>query len=474
MPLELVREWSQEYHPSALLRSPGEREFLPAALEIVEKPASPAGRLMAMTICAAVVLALLWASIGKVDIIATAPGRVIAVGNTKTIQPMEIGVVRAIRVADGDLVHKGQVLIELDPTQSGADRNRYADELTQAELGLAKQKALSAAIQNRDAPNLQPISGADASQIAATRSAMMSEYLAHEATLADLDQQISEKISETAAAANSIARFKEALPFVQQQADLRSELMKLQFSNKLAFLQAQQALVEHQHQILILGNQRDQAAAQRLALVQKRKEAENSYGKSVLDDLTKAQAQVTELRAEKIKSAQLLAGKTLRSPIDGTVQQLAVHTVGGVVTPAQTLMLIVPANDGLIVEARVSNRDVGFVHAGEAAEIKVDTFNFTRYGLIKGTVSNVSQDSVAPEELHKPDDAGARSDTVALEPTYVAYVRLQRNWIETEAGRSSLGPGMTVSTEIQTGRRRVIDYLLSPLQRNVSESLHER
>jgi hemolysin D len=125
MPLELVRDWAQEYHRSPFLRSPDERQFLPAALEIIERPASPAGRLVAMCICAAALFALIWATFGKIDIIATAPGRVIPIGSTKTIQPIESGIVRAIHVADGDAVRQGQILVELDPIQAQADLSRY-------------------------------------------------------------------------------------------------------------------------------------------------------------------------------------------------------------------------------------------------------------------------------------------------------------------------------------------------------------
>jgi len=477
MPLELVRDWVQEYKPSALLRSPNEREFLPAALEIIEKPASPVGRMVAMTVCVAALLALGWATFGKVDIIATAQGQVIAIGNTKTIQPMEIGTVRTIRVADGDFVHKGQVLVELDSTQVAADKQRYSEELRRAELDLAKQQELWTAIRERKAPRtLQEVVGASLSEAAAASSSMKSEYNNQAAVLAELDQQIAEKTAEVDAARNSIEKYKASLPFVQEQADLRSDLMKLQFSNKLAYLQAQQALVEQQHQITILRSQEKQAQAEHLALVQKRKEAESTYEKTVLEDLTKSQAQVADLLAGKVKSAQQLDAKTLRAPIDGTVQELAIHTVGGVVTPAQTLMLVVPRTGGLEVEARVSNRDIGFVRVGQTVEVKIDAFNFTRYGLIKGTVTSLSHDAVAPDQrkLDSKSEADDGQKSTLPEPTYVAYVRLNKSWVETEAGRSSLGPGMLVTTEIHTGRRRIIDYLLSPIQRKVSESLHER
>jgi hemolysin D len=476
MPLELVRDWVQEYRPNALLRSPDERAFLPAALEIIERPASPLGRMIAMTICVAIAVALVWATFGKVDIIATAPGKVIAVGNTKTIQPMEIGVVRAIHVADGDFVHKGKVLVELDPTQAKADRDRYADQLLHAELDLAKQAGLWQALQGNGPPQLvNPPHEASTNQTMAAQFAMISEYDGQAANLADLDQQIAEKSAEIAAAGNSIAKYQASLPYVQQQADLRSELMKLQFSNKLAYLQAQQALVEQQRQILVLKNQKQQAIAQKLAIMQKRKGAEDTYRKTVFDDLTKAQQQVSELRDGRIKAQQELDAKTLRAPVDGTVQELAVHTIGGVVTPAQALMMIVPRKGGVVVEAHVNNDDIGFVHKEQTARVKINTFNFTRYGLIDGTVISVSHDAVVDRAGVAQTNGKVASDKpVAAPPSYIAYVRLARPWIETENGRTPLGPGMEVTAEIHTGRRRIIDYLLSPLQRRVSESLHER
>lgn len=139
-------------------------------------------------------------------------------------------------------------------------------------------------------------------------------------------------------------------------------------------------------------------------------------------------------------------------------------------------MLIVPKDGGLEVEAHVSNRDIGFVHVGQDAEMKIATFNFTRYGLIKGIVTSLSQDAVVADQ--RQDDSkqtlGDIQKQSAAEPSYVAYVRLAKTWIETETGRSSLGPGMMVTAEIHTGRPRIIDYLLSPLRSEIVESLHER
>jgi len=170
----------------------------------------------------------------------------------------------------------------------------------------------------------------------------------------------------------------------------------------------------------------------------------------------------------------------LTAPVDGVVQQLAVHTVGGVVTPAQQLAVVVPSDAVLEVEAKVSNRDIGFVHLGQEAQIKVDTFNFTRYGLLHGKVLSVSRDAIVrevPGDTKKDNTDGA--DSTSSEPkgqelSYAARVSLDRTQIEVDGGFANLSPGMAVTVEIKTGSRIVISYLLSPLLRYAHESMHER
>ena len=172
----------------------------------------------------------------------------------------------------------------------------------------------------------------------------------------------------------------------------------------------------------------------------------------------------------------------MTAPVDGTVQQLAVHTVGGVVTPAQALIVVVPADSRLEIEAMVSNRDIGFVKAGQSAEIKVDTFNYTRYGLLRGKVESLSADAVtrdkredksnAPHGLDK--DAAAANDSGSREPVYSARVSLEKTTMIIDDKPIDLSPGMAVTVEIKTGSRRIIRFLLSPLLRYGHESLRER
>lgn len=182
------------------------------------------------------------------------------------------------------------------------------------------------------------------------------------------------------------------------------------------------------------------------------------------------------------KASQRVQLQTLRAPIDGTIQQLSVHTLGCVVTPAQTALVVVPDHPGLIVEAQVENRDVGFVHAGQKAEIKVEAFTYTRYGLVHGEVISVSRDAVSADPERQPErDVGhkARDEDQAEQaadeaPRYTVAIKLDRTVIETEDGSVSLGPGMQVQAEVRTGRRRVAEYLLSAMWKTTSTAMRER
>ena len=217
-------------------------------------------------------------------------------------------------------------------------------------------------------------------------------------------------------------------------------------------------------------------------MIEQREQAVEEYRRTRLGELATAEAKAAGLAQDVVKAAEKSRLQSLRAPVDGTVQQLAVHTVGGVVTPAQALLEVVPLDSHLEIEAMVPNRDIGFVRAGQSAEIKVDTFNFTRYGLLHGTVLNVSADAI---DRSKPasSDTGTKANSAnsdsASEPqgqelVYAARISLDRTSMEVDGNNVPLSPGMAVTVEIKTGAQRVITYLLSPLLRFKQESLHER
>jgi hemolysin D len=459
-------------------RNNEELEFLPAALELIETPASPLGRAMMWTIVALAVVALVWACLGKVDIIATAPGRVIPSGQVKLIQPFEIGVVKAIHVTDGDHVHAGDVLIELDATTNQADQERVARDLVQAQLDTAR---LSAALSGNADSFVTP-QGADPALVAAARRQLVSTISQHQAKISGLDQQIAAKTAERDQAKSTIVKVEASLPIVEKRVAIYNKLAENQYSSKVSALEAEQQLVEARDDRAVAQHQLEGAEATIAALQQQKQEADAEFRSQTLDDLAKARQKLAELDQDQIKATQRTELQTLKAPVDGTVEQLAIHTIGGVVTPAQALMVVVPEGSKLRIEAMLPNRDVGFVHAGQPAEVKVEAFTYTRYGLLHGTVDGVSRDVVTNGGNGKSGNGNQQQDSTDpdaangqhSESSYVARISLAQAAIDTEDGLRPLEPGMTVTAEIKTGRRRVIEYLLSPLLRYKHEGLRER
>jgi hemolysin D len=458
------------------------RQFLPAALEILETPASPVGRAIGGLIILFFIVAIAWTTFGHVDIIATAQGKVVPTGRTKTIQPLEPGIVLAIHVQDGDNVTAGQILIELDRTVTQAERKHVASDLIASHLDVARLVALRDSFESGAIPSdIAVPAGASTAEVARTKSSMRSQAGEQLAKLASVNRQIEQKKAESESVIATIAKIDASMPLVEETASIRKKAMEIQYGNHIAYLEAQTKLVEQQNDRLVQQRKLVEITAARQALEEQIEQTKAGYEHQVLNDLSDAEKKVAELQQDLIKAEQKMGEQILRSPIDGTVQQLAIHTIGGVVTPAQLLMSIVPADSHLEVEAMISNRDIGFVSVGQQAEVKIDTFNFTRYGLLQGKVVSVSQDAIIRDEPNKKQTdkklGGALSDSSepeGQELLYSAQIDLETTQMQIEEKLVNLSPGMAVTVEIKTGKRRLIEYLMSPLLRYRHESLRER
>jgi hemolysin D len=460
-------------------RRQDELAFLPAALEIVETPPSPIGRIIAFTIIAAFSAALAWACIGTVDIVAVAPGKIIPSGRTKTIQPFETGVVRAIHVRDGQNVRAGDVLLELDPTMSGAELGHLKSDLVAAQLDAARLRAALAG-ENDPLAEFKPPQDASTELIQMHRRFLLSQTAEQNAKISAIERQVAQKEAERATIKASIEKLQATITPLKERVAIREHLFNRELGSKLLYLSELQDLVGQQQEILVQQSRYSETDAAIAALVETRSKTVAEYERGLFDDLTKAEQKATGLAQDVIKAEQRISLQKLTAPVDGMVQQLAIHTIGGVVTPAQALMLIVPAESRLEIEAMISNRDIGFVEVGQDAAIKVDTFNFTRYGLLYGKVLTVSRDAITREKpqerlVDKPQGAEtSSSEPKGQELIYAARVSLDRTQMDVEDKRVNLSPGMALTIEIKTGSRSIISYLLSPLIRYKHESLRER
>jgi hemolysin D len=456
-----------------------ETAVLPATLEVVETPPSPIGRAIGATIIAVFCVAVIWASLGKVDIVATAPGKIVPSGRTKTVQPFEAGVVRAIHVRDGVSVKAGDVMIELDPTISASDVEHTRSDLVGAELDVARLRAALAGSTDSVA-DLMPPAGAGEGLVETHRRFLATQTAEHKARIAEIDGQLAQKAAERDTITAMIAKIEATIPPLQERVEVRQYLYQRQVGTKLNYLSEFQDLVGQQHELLVQQSRRRETDAAIGILTVTRSKAEAEYRRILFDELTKAEQKAAGLAQDAIKAERKAKLQILTAPIDGIVQQLVVHTIGGVVTPGQLLAIVVPSDSELEIEAMVSNRDIGFVFAGQVAEIKVDAFNFTRYGLLHGRVHSISRDAIARDRREEPPRAaptGAQS--TASEPNdqelaYAARIVLDRTQMEIEGGPVQLLSGMAVTVEIKTGSRRIISYLLSPLVRYRQEVLRER
>lgn len=460
---------------------PGRDEiaFLPAALEIMETPPSPAGRAVGATLIVLFCLALIWACFGKVDIVATATGKIVPNGRVKLIQPFETGVVRDIHVHDGQSVKAGDALIELDPTITQAEQLHIKNDLVAAQLDVARLRAALS-----DSDNLErefhPPSSANQTLVEMQREFLVKQVEEHRAKIATLDRQRAQKEAERTTIVATIQKLEAATPFIQERVDIRKYLVDEALGSRLTYLETVQQLTDNQKDLVVEKSRLQEAEAALAAIIDTQKQTQAEFQRTLFAELSEAERKAGGFADDLAKAERRTKLQALTAPVDGVVQQLSVHTIGGVVTPAQQLAVVVPADAILEVEAMISNRDIGFVHPGQDAQIKIDTFNFTRYGLIHGRVMSISRDAIVhPVATESKNEQAKGAEAESSEPAgqrfmYSARISLDHTQIRVDDTVANLSPGMAVTAEIKSGSRAIITYLLSPLLRYGHNSMRER
>lgn len=428
--------------------------FLPAALEVLERPPSPLGRGLGLALCALVIGGIGWASQAKLDVVATGTGRLLPAGKVKLIQPADAGVVTAIRVVEGQKVTAGQVLVELDPRSVEADLVSLTRDLALARLDSARLTALLAGGDDFPVPE-----GIDPGLVAQQRALLRARAAEQAARFAAGDADLAKRQAEVQSIQAQIAKLNATIPLVRKRAETRRYLADKQIGSEITALEIQQQLVEQERELAVQQSRLVEAQATLTATKQARAQVHAEAERTLQTERADAEKRRAALEQEVIKAEQRRQFRTLTAPVNGTVQQLAVTTVGGVVTAAQALMVLVPEDAGLEVQANLLNRDIGFVQPGQRAVVKVETFTFTRYGYLEATVDSVSRDAI--------DDP--RQGLI-----YQARLKLDKTSMPIDGREVPLSAGMAVTVEIKTAERTVLDYLLTPLQKYKQEALRER
>ena len=451
--------WARRETLDAEPRTRDETEFLASALALQHTPVPPAPRKAIWLLTGFSVLALLWACLGKLDIVASAPGKVVVSGNTKSLQALDTASVREIHVREGDAVTAGQLLLVLDPTEPAADAQRIASDLDAARMQSQRARAVLDAIQSGRAPVVGDVASlpvARQQELSVQASALYQEF---HAKLARLQADIDKRQAELQSTRTLVHKLESTLPYAEARARDYKQLSERNFMSRHAWMEKEQQRLEQEGE---LATQRSRESEIEAALRESREQRNaliTETRRQLLDNWLEGRQKSAALEQELIKARSRLELTQLRAPIDGTVQQLAVHTIGGVVTPAQVLMLLVPRQHTVEVEALLENKDAGFVHPGQAAEVKLEAFPFTRHGTLHGTVAHVSKDAVSDEKRGL---------------MYLARIRLDKDTLMVNGRPEMAAPGMAATAEIKTGQRTVIDYFLSPVIQYKDESLRER
>ncbi len=449
-----------------------EVDFLPAAIEVIERPPSPVGRMVAWLLILLFTIALVTAFLADLDVVVVASGRLSPSGNIKVLQPLEPGTVKQILVRDGDFVRSGQALIEIDPTQILADRDRTQQELVQVKLDVARLRALR--LGREDAFVLPE--GASSTQVALTRNHLASQIEENRAKLEAIQRQIAQRNAELQTNEASLDRLKASQKYLSEKARIHSELFRLNAGALMVKIDAEQSLEEIDREIYVSTRRAVEITANIAALQQSFVQARAEIQSTSLSELVTKEQKLQSLELELIKLNQRLDLFTLKAPVDGHVQQLAVHTLGGVVTTSQQLLVLVPKDAALEIVSTIANKDIGFVFPGQPVEIKIEAYPFTRYGLIPGKVERISSTSVSSdgEKSQVSQSANVDSGSPGATTSYFVHVSLSENEIDTELGTQQLRPGLAAQVEIATGKRTLMEYLLAPLSRYKQESMRER
>ena len=494
-----------------------DREFLPAALEILETPPPPLPITLIATISVFALAALIWSYFGKLDVHATAAGKIEPAGYSKVIEPLDPGRVSAIHVAIGQTVKAGDLLLELDPEEATADARSARDGLDASMAEMARRRyaidavrAAEADEQGRedrlDARTRDETPGADSAAVEdlAGRADLKIAWdptvperfrLREEAVLrADLgqlsdalkalDRQMAEKLATQKRLNMSIAFQNTLMETLNQRVSTRQQAIDLNVGTKIDLYNAKEELEKSE---AALASDQGQLIETDAAVRSVRSEMAKTISQFIADNenkLADAARKADEAREALAKAQARLSRTKLYAPTDGVVQQMAVTTVGQVVTTGQQLIVLTPIGGNLQVEALVANLDIGFVKPGQDAVIKVDAFPFTRFGALHGKVVTIASAAIAEQDAKRAlANATATANPAPQAPTapgqpesfvFPVVVSLDQKAMKIDNTMMPLSPGMTVTVEIRTDSRRVIDYLLSPLAKIGSEALRER
>lgn len=436
--------------------------------------------LLLMALCVFLVATLTWASVAQVELAAIAPGRIVPTGQVKVIRSFEQGKIKHIAVEEGSLVEPDEVLIEFDTTLVDAEISKLTAELRIKSVEAAR---LQATLDWRKNQPFGPPAGAPPEIVSINKDLMADQIAAHRAHLHELDSTLAERRAQLHTIETALAKQRRLLPILRERTAMRETLFRQNHGSRLALIEEQERLVELEGNIALRRMELAETKASLKAIGAQKERAVSEFYRQRRSALAAVRERMIVLREDIRQAREHRSRHTLLSPVEGIVQDLAVHTENGMVEPGARLMVIVPRNAGIRVEAFVANADIGFVKPGQRVTLKVTSFDFRRYGAIGGTVSHIGKDAVnAGIQAGAPAFAGAVAEAGPAAaprgspagPVFKAIIELDQTFMEVEGQKIDLLPGMSSEASVILGKQRLIEYLLQPLRGYRQDAFREK
>lgn len=438
--------------------------FHPPLIRLQHTAPHPQRQRVVWMLLALLVFLLLWALIGRLDIVAVADGKLVPSSYLKIVQPSEAGIVKEILVREGETVRAGQVLMRMDALITEADLDSIVTEHTRKQLQLAR---IDTELTGKP---FQPDIQAPAALLRETGAQYQANRDALAAALAEERSRLGKAQQELAAARQQKERLEAVLPHYREQDKAYEKLVKDGFAGTLIGSDKRRERIEKEQELATQGHLIASAQASIDQSQKKFKQIEADYLRLLHFERTEAQSQLDKLAKELEKQQHRRELLELKAPQDGVIKDLATHTAGTVVQPGTVLASLVPQEEKLKVEVWVSNEDIGFVRPGQPVKLKFAAYTFQKYGMGHGIVEHVSADAQSEEEARDKGQQGNGQRPLR----YKALVMLDGNALETDGLKYPLSVGMQTTAEILLGDRTVAEYLLSPVKKAWHEAGRER
>lgn len=444
------------------VKSENPRACAPAMARLQDAPPSPLPGAVLWSAIALFLAVTIWATVGRLDIVAVAQGRLVPQSQVSPVQPAEGGLVREVLVREGDSVLVGQVLMRLDASISDADRTTLLSDLR---LRLLTLRRIDAELAGRE---MEPRPDDDAELYRRVEAQFLARRSAHRDVVESERALLERTRHELRQASELEAKLSATAPILREQERAWNQLAQEGFAGRLMALDRQRSRIENEQD---LKAQQHSVSALRAAVEQSERRLAHlgsTYRQALHSEQIENAAQRDRLEQELAKQGHRQRLLELTAPVSGVVKDLAIRTPGPVVSAGAVLATVVPTRDALVAEVWVANADAGLVRPGHRVQLKLAAFPFQHFGLLEGRIRHLGADA------SERSDGNGRLAPVGAGYSYKALVELATSSLERDGMRFDLTAGMLVTGEIHLGTRSVLEYLVSPLRRVMHESARER